>query len=39
VLRRLPQSQAVVFTIHTYVLPLDALTPEDRAALVEAERA
>lgn len=33
VLRRLERSRAVVFSIHTYVLAMDALAPEDRAAL------
>ncbi|WP_050522773.1 heme-dependent oxidative N-demethylase family protein [Pseudorhodobacter wandonensis] len=35
-LLRLPQTQAVLFTIHTYVLPLDALTPDHRASLTKA---
>lgn len=38
-LRRLPQSGAVVFTIHTYVLPFEALSAGDRAALATAEHA
>ena len=33
VLRRLERSRAVVFSIHTYVLAMDALAQEDRAAL------
>lgn len=32
-LLRLPESRAVVFSIHTYVLPFGALAAEDRAAL------
>lgn len=38
-LRRLADTGAVVFSIHTYVLPMAALTDEDRAALSLAERA
>lgn len=33
---RLPQTRAVVFTIHTYVVRLEALTEEERAGLVAA---
>lgn len=33
---RLPQTQAVVFTIHTYVVPLSALTEDERVALAAA---
>lgn len=33
VLRRLPRTGAVVFSIHTYVLRLEDLTPEQRAGL------
>ncbi|SMH55538.1 DUF3445 domain-containing protein [Maritimibacter sp. HL-12] len=33
VLKRLERSRAVVFSIHSYVLEMDALAPEDRAAL------
>jgi len=32
-LLRLPQTGAVVFSIHTYVLPVTALTPEQKVAL------
>ena len=32
-LRRLPDTGAVVFTIHTYMIPLDRLDPHQRAAL------
>ena len=35
-LRRLPQTGAVVFGVKTAVTPVDALTPETRAALREA---
>ncbi len=35
-LLRLPQTQAVVFSIHTYVVRLDALRPEEIAGLEEA---
>lgn len=34
---RLPQSRAVLFSIHTYVVPLAALSPEDRSGLVAAQ--
>lgn len=34
-LLRLPQTGAVVFTIHTYVVPLERLTAEQAAALAE----
>jgi dimethylamine monooxygenase subunit A len=33
VLKRLERTRAVVFTIHTFVLAMDALEPQDRAAL------
>jgi hypothetical protein len=33
VLMRLPQSQAVVFSIHTWVVPVQALEPAELAAL------
>lgn len=33
VLARLPETGAVAFTIHTFVLPFDALSAEDRTAL------
>jgi dimethylamine monooxygenase subunit A len=32
-LLRLPQSGAILFSIHTYVLPVTALTPDQKAAL------
>jgi hypothetical protein len=35
-LLRLPVTRAVLFTIHTYVLPLDALEPDHRSALFKA---
>ncbi|NBO20730.1 MAG: DUF3445 domain-containing protein, partial [Rhodobacteraceae bacterium] len=38
-LLRLPGSRAVVFGIHTYVLALDALTPDQRAGLDAQHRA
>ncbi|MFZ5751133.1 MAG: heme-dependent oxidative N-demethylase family protein [Pseudomonadota bacterium] len=34
-LLRLPQTRAVVFSIHTYLVPLAALSPEQAAALAE----
>lgn len=34
-LLRLPRTRAVVFSIHTYLVPLAALTPEQAAALAE----
>lgn len=34
---RLPSSDAVVFTIHSYVLPLSALSDDARAGLIHAE--
>lgn len=37
VLRKLPRSGAVVFAIHTFVLPLEALTPEQRDSLAASE--
>lgn len=36
---RLPQTQAVAFTIHTYVVPMTALTPDQRAGLTQLETA
>lgn len=36
-LLRLPQTRAVVFTIHTYVVPADTLTAEELAALKAAQ--
>lgn len=35
---RLPQTRAVLFTIHTYILPLTALDPDALAALYQAHR-
>ncbi|MGO4907174.1 DUF3445 domain-containing protein [Pseudorhodobacter sp. W20_MBD10_FR17] len=35
-LLRLPVTQAVLFTIHTYVLPLDSLEPDHSTALFKA---
>ena len=35
-LLRLPQSGAVVFTIHTYVVRLEDLTEAERAGLIDA---
>lgn len=35
VLRRLPKTGAVVFSIHTYILRLQDLTPEQRAGLAD----
>lgn len=37
VLRKLPRSGAVVFAIHTFVLPLEALTEAQRASLMASE--
>ncbi len=34
-LLRLPRTRAVVFSIHTFLVPLEALTPEQTAALAE----
>lgn len=36
VLRRLPQTGAVVFSIHTYVVRIETLDPQQRASLAEA---
>jgi hypothetical protein len=36
VLRRLPETGAVVFSIHTYVVRIETLTPEELAGLTEA---
>lgn len=36
-LLRLPQTRAVVFTIHTYVVLAETLTPEEQAALMAAQ--
>ena len=36
-LLRLPQTRAVVFTIHTYVVLAETLTPEELAALMAAQ--
>ena len=36
-LARLPETGAVAFTIHTYVVPFESLDPEDRAAFSGAE--
>jgi hypothetical protein len=36
-LLRLPVSRAVVFTIHTYVVGADSMTPAELAALMEAQ--
>jgi hypothetical protein len=33
---RLPQTGAVLFAIHTYVVALDSLTPAERAGLETA---
>jgi len=33
--RRLPKTLAVVFAIHTYIVPESALSPEEHAALSE----
>jgi hypothetical protein len=33
VMRRLPQTGAVVFTIHTYVVPINELSPEQRKTI------
>jgi len=35
-LRRLPRTRDVVFSIHTYVVPMDKLSAEDRAGLTGA---
>lgn len=35
-LRKLPRSGAVVFTIHTYMIALDRLTKDQRAAMADA---
>lgn len=37
-LSRLPETGAVLFSIHTYMLPVSALAPEARAALAARER-
>ncbi|NND18261.1 MAG: DUF3445 domain-containing protein, partial [Silicimonas sp.] len=34
-LRRLPQSDAVIFTIHTTVIPVDRLTGEQKSSLAD----
>ena len=36
-LARLPETDAVVFTIHVYVVPFDSLNPEDRSMLSAGE--
>lgn len=36
---RLPQTRAVAFTIHTYLVPTAALTPDQRAGLTQLETA
>lgn len=37
-LARLPETGAVIFTIHTYVVPFDSLAPEDRSVFADAPR-
>jgi len=36
VIARLPRSGAVVFSIHTYIVPLERLSPEAREAMAGA---